>query len=250
MSDMMKRLFKFEIYKILRKPSFYTCLAVCALLFVLEATSAASLYGYYHITCVDLFEGIHFEGVMTTALTLGVFTLLYFRDDGKGAIKHVIGWGYTRMQYLCCKTVCATAIYTAYTLLSAIVSLIIAIIVTGGFGGMSLMHLLVFLLNWLWGVMMLAFAALLASLFKRTGAAMSLFFVIPFVGVTVFALIDLFVFLFSSMFVVTEYWFSLLYFSTVQSVSALEAVRMLLTTLVYLTGFAGGTWLLLRRREY
>ena len=202
------------------------------------------------LTATDIFESCVLMQTENMGLILSIFAILYMKDDSKcGAIKTVLSTGYTRLQYLSVKTFLICMPYVLLMLLELISTLVAILVIKGTLAGLNPAVFGMFFMNMLVNVMLALFAIFIASLFKSTGSAVAILFVLPIVGGLVLAILDV-LFYFAPLFRFSSFWLLNLDIETLDTVVAYDVIVSIVSSLIYIATFCLGNWLLHRRREY
>ena len=258
----MSRLFRFELRKLFRQPSFYICLAVLAgltfmsiystyalsKLFLSEAgipLDPAALAGLGGVTAAEQMRRA--LGSSNVTLILGIFTALFVCSDyTEGTAKNIIGRGYTRSAWLTAKLgtiLIAAAVYSAVCLATTFA----AGTAFFGLGDIKKAGLIPAVPIQL--LLVLAHAvlfALFSLLVRKTGGAIAMNLLVPSVVSLLLTIADVLIFEEESK--LSDYWLS-----GVLSAASLsgegEPLRWLLTGLVYLAGCGALCYVLTSRRD-
>ncbi len=258
----MSRLFRFELRKLLRQPSFYICLTV------LVGLTFMGIYSTYALSRLFLSEtGLPLDpsalaglGGMTAAeqlrraldssnltMILGIFIALFICSDyTEGTAKNIIGRGYTRTAWMTAKlgTVLIAALLFSAACLVTTFAAGVAFFGLGDPGKAELIPAVPIQL-----LLILAHAALFALfsfMLRKTGGAIAMNLLVPTVISLILTILDVLIFKEESK--LADYWLP-----SVLSAASLpgeaEPLRWLLTGLVYLAGCGALSWLLTSRQD-
>lgn len=258
----MSRLFRFELRKLFRKPSFYICLAVLAgltfmsiystyalsKLFLNEAgieLAPSALAGLGGVTAADQLRRA--LGSSNVTLILGIFTALFICSDYmEGTAKNIIGRGYTRSAWLTAKlgTVLIAAAVFAVVCLAVTFAASVSFFGTGDIKKAGLFPAIPLQL-----LLILAHAALFtlfSLLIRKNGGAIAMNLLVPSVVSLIVTLLDVLVFEEESK--LAEYWLPNV-LSEASQAGTSDPLNWLAVGLAYLAGCSALSYLLTSRQD-
>lgn len=256
----MGKLLSFEFRKLSRQKSFYVCSAVLValvLLPILVSRFALRISDVSELSpdVIDYFSLSGFHQLMASlasssiTIILAVFIPLFVCDDfSSGAIKNVIGKGYSRMSVFSVKYIMSIVVTIAMALLCWITAFSAGTAFWGSGSGWSTSALSTLLAQLLALIAYTSMFYMLSLLIKKSGGSIAIGIVGPILISTVISLVDVFVE--DKSFEVSDYWLDKVFSSVCHvSVASEDLNRALICSVLYISVFVATALLLNRKTE-